>query len=338
MTTHSRIEAEGDLLLIGGGFFGYAREIIAALERRGRRVVWYEDRPSLDTLTKSLIRLAPAAVKHKSDAYFARIVSEVRDLPIKDVLVIKGEAFSCDAIGMMRSALPDARFTLYFWDSYRNMPVDSPRKVAMFDRVFTFDPEDAKVDSRLTFRPLFYLPEYANLPGGNDDIDLLFIGTVHSDRYAVLRRLAASLPTSLRFDRVLYFPSPVLFAARRILDPAFWDAKRDEFTFKPLNKFEIQSLISRTRAVVDIERTVQCGLTMRAVEVFGAGKKLITTNTKVADTDMFQPSNIAIIDRKQPKLPEQFLREKYVRPSPELLARYSLEGWLDDVLGNPMPP
>lgn len=41
-----------DLLLIGGGFFNYAKETTCVLEQRGRTVAWFEDRPALDTFTK----------------------------------------------------------------------------------------------------------------------------------------------------------------------------------------------------------------------------------------------------------------------------------------------
>jgi hypothetical protein len=323
---------DADLLLIGGGFFGYANEIIRALERRGRKVVWFEDRPALDTFTKSMLRLAPATMVAKSEAYFDRIVDQVRKQPIADVLVIKGEAMSCTSIERLRKALPLARFTLYFWDSYRNMPRDSFLKVPAFNKAFTFDPVDAQTDSRLTYRPLFYLQEYANLPTRDLDVDQLFIGTAHSDRYAVLQRLSKALPASIKFEKVLYFPSRIVYAARRLFEPIFWSARHNEFIFKPLTKIDIQALISRARAIVDIERTAQCGLTMRTVEIFGAGKKLVTTNSKIVDADLFNSNNIAIIDRHRPRMSAQFLESPYIPPPPDMLARYSLDGWLDEVL------
>ena len=40
---HDRAKPAADFLLIGGGFFGYAEEIAATLDRRGRRVRWFEE-------------------------------------------------------------------------------------------------------------------------------------------------------------------------------------------------------------------------------------------------------------------------------------------------------
>ena len=326
------MSAAADFLLIGGGFFGYSKEIAATLERRGRSVRWFEDRPAVDNLTKAIVRLAPVLVAAKAEAHSDAIIEELRAHPIRDVLVIKGECISPAAIGRFRQAFPRARFTLYFWDSYRNMPSNSPDKVLLFDTAFSFDPLDVAADPRLSYRPLFFLDEYAHLPKVPQDIDVLFFGTVHTDRYPVLKRLERVLPAGLRFEKVLYFPSSAFYHARRLFAPAFWRARRDEFIFEPLGKAEILALIARARIVVDVERTVQAGLTMRTTEMLGACKKLITTNPQIVQADFFDPRNIALIDRLQPELPAGFLSAPYVPQPSERLQRYSLSGWLDEVL------
>jgi len=321
-----------DFLLIGGGFFGYATEIVRALEQRGRSASWCEDRPGIDTATKLKVRLAPALVAARAEEYFDGVIAQYRGEPLRDILVIKGESLSVAAIERMRTAFPRTRFTLYFWDSYRNMPGDSQAKVSSFDRAFTFDPLDARADTRLRYRPLFFLDEYAHLPRVQPDIDVLFLGTVHSDRYAVLRKLGRALPPGIRFERVMYFPSRLVYAARRTFDPVFWSARRREFVFQPLKKQAIQALIARSRTVVDIERAVQSGLTMRTVEMLGAGRKLITTNPKVLDADFFNPHNITVIDRNRPVVDRAFLDLPYEPPPASVLQRYSLSGWLDEVV------
>ena len=114
-----------DTLVICANFFGYAREIQRRLEQRGRSVAVFEDRPGTGSITKALIRVAPAHLRAKADAYFDEVIATIRDQSIKDVLVIKGEALSPMAIRRLRAAMLNARFTLYFWDSFRNMPADS---------------------------------------------------------------------------------------------------------------------------------------------------------------------------------------------------------------------
>lgn len=321
-----------DTLLISASFFGYAAAIRTALERRGRQVCWYEDRPATDNATKALLRVAPALLAPKAKAYFSRIADEVRGTQITEVLVIKGEALDTESIRILRAALPKARFTLYFWDSYMNMPQGSAEKVAQFDRAFTFDPDDAAADARLAYRPLFFIDAYLAAPRSVQDIDVLFVGTAHSSRYAVLRRIARALPSDLRFDRVLYLPSQKIYFARRVFDPAFWSARRDEFVFQPLPTREVTALMSRARVVVDIEREVQSGFTIRTLEALAAGRKILTTNARVAEADFYDPCNVQVIDRNTPRIDERFLRLPGKPPPPALLRRYSLDGWLDEVL------
>jgi hypothetical protein len=330
--TGDRPEPVADTLLIAASFFGYAGEIKATLERRGRKVIWVEDRPATDTKTKLLLRIHPSLIAAQAEAYFDGIIAKVRDQPITEVLIIKGEAVSIETIERLRRACPRARFTLYFWDSYRNMPPGSSDKVAHVDRAFSFDPADVERDKRLTFRPLFFLDRFSQLPALEQDIDVLFLGTVHTDRYRVLKLLQASLPPDLRFEMVLYYPSWKLFQLRRLVDPRMWGARRDEFIFEPVTGEQVTNLLARTRIAVDIERSVQSGFTIRTIEMIGASKKLITTNPRVKAADFYNPNNMAVIDRERPRLDERFLRRPYESLPEPVLKRYALSGWVDEVV------
>ncbi len=322
-----------DFLLIAASFFGYSFEIKTRLEAQGRSVLWFEDRPAIDTKTKAILRLAPNLIRRQCDSYFDNIISEAKKFDIRDVLVIKGEALNPEIIGKMRKELPHARFILYFWDSYRNMPVDAPLKVALFDKTFSFDPVDVRQDNRLAYRPLFYLNEYAQLPSGSQDIDILFIGTSHTDRYAVLSKLASRLPTGVRFERILFMPSTQMYYIRKIVSPSYWQARRDEFVFTPLKKGEVMSLIARSRAVVDIERPIQTGFTMRTIEMLGASRKLLTTNPRIVDADFYNSKNQIFIDRVNPIVPIDFVNSSWETTPEDMLIKYSLDGWLDEVIG-----
>lgn len=320
------------ILFISDDFFGYAREITKALEKRGDQVIWFPDRFATDARSKMLIRLAPRLVTGRAEAYFERILAAVTGERIDQVLVIKAEGLSAAMIGRLRVACPSAGFTLYFWDSFRNMPAGTSDKVPLFDKVYTFDPVDAARDPRLRYRPLFYLDDYAHLTAASQDIDVLFFGTVHTDRYAVVKRLQTVMPAGTNFRAVMYFPSVWMYRFRRVFDPSFWVARRREFIFKPLAKAEVQALMARARIVVDIERPVQSGLTMRTIEMLGASKKLITTNPEAAQSEFYRPENISVVDRRQPVPSAQFLSSAF-SPVPESLRRrYSLSGWLDEVL------
>ena len=61
----------------------------------------------------------------------------------------------------------------------------------------------------------------------------------------------------------------------------------------------MMDIIKNFKTIIDIERPLQKGLTMRTIEMLGKNKKIITTN------------NIFIIDRNNPIIDEIFLNKEY---------------------------
>ena len=84
---------------------------------------------------------------------------------------------------------PNARMVLYLWDSVANK-VNTLEKLDSFDEVFSFDKKDCERFS-LTFRPLFFDDEYELIAKEDPKMiyDLFFVGTVHSDRYQILKEV-----------------------------------------------------------------------------------------------------------------------------------------------------
>jgi hypothetical protein len=318
------------ILLIVASFFGYDKEIVSRLKARGASVAFYEDRPSTKTMSKVLNRLHPAFVQGAAKRHVERILYECRDMNFDDIVVIKGEAFTPILLKRLFSAFPKARTTFYMWDSFRNSR-GAQAKLALFDRCLSFDPVDAAATKGVVLRPLFFVPSYIQQSSLEQDIDILFVGTVHTDRYAILKKLALSFPTGTKPYYFLYFPARFIYYLRRAFDPTFWASKVEEFSFVPLNHKENSALYARARAILDIEREIQTGLTMRTFEVLASGKKLITTNPSIKNFELFNPANICLVDRRNPSIPSDFFNEPLVPIHPKVLYRYSLDGWIDDV-------
>ena len=96
---------------------------------------------------------------------------------------------------------------------------------------------------------------------------------------------------------------------------------------------EISEIENSSGVVLDIQHPRQTGLTMRTIEMIRAEKKIITTNPDVSKYDFYNPNNILIIDRKNPKLDVSFFRTKYQPIPKSIYEKYSLNKWIDDVLG-----
>ena len=86
-----------------------------------------------------------------------------------------------------------------------------------------------------------------------------------------------------------------------------WRSRVDEFMFATLPISAVNDIFMSSRAVLDVTHPRQCGLTMRTLETLGASKKLVTTNTAVRGYDFYDPTNIAVIDRRSPIIDPDFL-------------------------------
>jgi hypothetical protein len=318
------------VLLVAPRFFGYEREIKGEIERRGAIVDWLPDRPFDTPLMSALTRHKPNWVLPSADRLYERMLLQMGATHYDTILVINGQTLSYRMLGDLRTSFPAARLVLYMWDSVDNRQgvLDN---LPLFDTAFSFDPSCAQTYG-MRERPLFFAKGFEQAPREDFDYHLSFVGTAHTDRYAVVSKLRDSLTPELRGYWYLYLQAPWVYHAYRMSNPNIRQARRDEFHFAPLNKPALQSVFARSLAVVDIEHPRQRGLTMRTFETMGSHKKLITTNAHVRNYDFFKDENICVVDRAAPRIPGDFLASPFVPISPQLYFRYSIEGWLDEVL------
>lgn len=90
---------------------------------------------------------------------------------------------------------------------------------------------------------------------------------------------------------------------------------------------ETKQLISQSKAMIDIQRDDQKGLSFRTFESLGYRKKLITTNSSVKNYDFYNPNNILIIDsgNLDIKALKKFIELPYIEISREILDKYTVQ-------------
>jgi hypothetical protein len=324
------------ILLIAPIFFGYELEIIKEMESRGAKVDYIADRPFDKPWQKALNRAAPVLLKPQTEKLFKKKLSlfdtNANAEQYEIVLVIKGLTLSLAMHEELKRRYPLARKILYMWDSMENCPsVD--KTLHFYDVTFSFDPEDAK-KYKMKMRPLFFTKgfekefeaETANL------YDISFIGTVHSDRYDVITKIKKSLPQNIKCYWYLYLQAKWVYAVYKIIKSSMRRASIKDFKFISIAKNEVQNVFKHSHCIVDIEHSKQRGLTMRTFETLGASKKLITTNSQITSYDFYDKNNILIINRLNPIIPNIFFQIKYKSINPSVYYKYSLSGWLDELL------
>lgn len=321
------------ILLICPKTFDYHIEIISALEKMGAKVDYYDERPSNSAISKILIRLNKGLIDSKIRKYYNNIINTITEIKYDYILIVKAESIPKDVIMKMKKLNPNAKIILELWDSIANSSA-AQEKINLVDKAFSFDRNDCK-KYNMNFRPLFYIEKYNDLAikPNNTEYDLLFVGTVHSDRYKVLKNLESMLiKNGYTVFYYMYIPNKILYYIRKFILGELTGSSISEFKFKSICQDKVLSLVSKSRVVIDIQHPKQTGLTMRTIEMLGANKKIITTNRNVTEYDFYKDTNIYVVDRDMENLDMEFFKSEYSPIENHIKEKYSIESWILELL------
>ena len=320
------------ILFISPMFFGYEHEIREALEARGALVDWLPDRPFFSPILRAITTHFPKLMQWRTDQIYRDRLRTFDRENYDIVLVVNGQTLSEAVLRQLKRENQNAKFILYLWDSIANRS-NTLSIIGYFDRILSFDRLDARQYGWI-HRPLFYGSQLKNSsPSTTNCIDISFVGTIHSDRYKVINGIKSSLGPEVNSFWYFYLPAPWVYLVYRCTNKSMRGSRFKEFSFKPLSKTQLGEIFQQSRCVIDVEHPGQIGLTMRTIEALGAGKKLITTNSDIKNYDFYNPGNICLVERTAPFVGLDFIQSEYSSPSIDILNRYSLSGWLDDVMG-----
>ena len=319
------------ILLISVRFFGYEKAIVERLQERGATVDFFDDRPSNSVLQKGIIRVFRSFLVFQIQKYYRSVLKKMKHKKYDYFLLIKGEAIPLSFIKKIKRENPGMKMIAYTYDSLHEHPRFADF-IPHFDRCVTFERTDA-LNHQLLFRPLFFLEEYRKSASySRPKVDVTFIGSAHTDRYLIGEAVKAACEKSgLSTFFYYYAPGKAALILKRIFDRNFKDFDIRKASFRKLSHSEICSFYQQTKAVLDINKPFQNGLTMRTFEVLAAGKKLITFNKDIINYPFYHPQNILVTDREQPEIPRSFITSETVSVSEQTLNMMSLDSWLNGV-------
>lgn len=320
------------VLLFAPQFFGYETEIVNKIKEFGATIDLYDERANPTTFDKICIRLHFLfTVRKKIKTYYGKVISVGKKYDY--VIFINPETVDSALLKKIKEKCSSAKFILYMWDSLENKP-HTKDIMPLFDRKFSFNKSDCEHNG-LIFRPLFFIDTYdlKNVKNTHEiKYDISFTGTIHSDRYFILKKIKKWAENSdLKSYFFMYFPSRILYFKYRISNLRKHIDKSD-FSYISKKSNEIKDIILSSSVVVDIQHPKQIGLTMRTVETLGLGKKLITTNSDIKNYDFYNPQNILVIDRNNPVIDIDFIKTPYVQVDENIRKRYSLEGFVREMI------
>ncbi|WP_212803538.1 MULTISPECIES: CgeB family protein [Pseudomonas] len=318
-----------NVLYVAPMFFGYESEIKGELEQQGASVTFLLDRPFESPFLKALTKFRHAWVIGAADRYYERQMNSVHT-EFDYVFVVNGQTLSAKTLSAWRERYPKAKFILYMWDSFSNRQ-QTLHNLKYFDSVFTFDKNDAE-KYNVNFRPLFFSAGFNAVVETKTEYDISFIGTAHTDRFFIVDKIDRQLDASTKRYWYLYLQANWVYWFYRCFNRAYRNARKSNFKFASIPKSEVQRVFNVSNAILDIEHPQQTGLTMRTLETLGARKKLVTTNASVKQYDFYAEDNILVIDRWEPVISKAFLERPYKAVDPHIYHRYSLAGWLDEII------
>lgn len=312
--------------------FGLEKDIVHQLEKHGAEVTYFDERPSNSTLTKGLIRLKKNLLQKNIDKYYQDILEKIQNIQFDYLLVNRGEVVTPYFMQEFIKQQPNCERIFYTWDSFKNHAYGLDL-LSFFHKKFTFDKSEA-IQYKIGFRPLYFTDRYRGVNNADikQTIDLLFLGTAHSDRYIISSKIAEWCESNnLIAFNYYYMQGRFVYFFKKFFDNTFKVFDYKKLSFMSLSPEQIVEYYKQSKVILDINHPGQTGLTMRTFESIGAGKKLVTTNQYIKDYPFYNENNILIIDRANPILSRDFFEQRYVELDEELYERCSIDGWIDDL-------
>ncbi|WP_460164886.1 CgeB family protein [Pseudomonas sp. S1_G07] len=226
------------VLVVAPQFFGYETEICDELKRRGAKVDFLLDRPFASPLMKAVTRLRRQWVIKAADRYYTHQMEQIKSSEYDYIFVVNGQTLSTTILECWQKMFPSAVFVLYMWDSFGNRRWVL-ENLKYFHHVFTFDRNDA-AKYGLNFRALFFSRGFEVVAPVQAEFDISFIGTAHTDRYQVLKKVDKALGPSINKHWYLFLQAKWVYLTYKLTNRGFKGASISDFKYDPLDKGTVQ--------------------------------------------------------------------------------------------------
>lgn len=311
------------ILLITYDNWGYNQYIADALEKKSytvKHINFHSFRykyPSLGHKIFNFFTKNLKIVNLKHVHYNNIILNELKNIDFIDTSIyIKADFLAKKTINAINKK--SGKSVLIISDSINRYP-KTKNILSLFDKVFSFEKKDCK-KYHLRFKTNFI---YKTTEEKTDNyIYKVFNISSYDNRFPIIRKIAKAL-YDLKVNSKI-----IIFTSKENKEPYI------EFSKKPLSIDEINDFLDKSEIMLDVSRNVQQGLSFRVFESLGLKKKLITTNTDIVNYDFYNPENILVIeDISNIIISETFLNKPYQEVPKDILHKYLIENWVEDLVG-----
>lgn len=243
------------------------------------------------------------------------------------ILVLNPDTFDISTLEEIKTH--SDRLITYLYDSLERLPVED-EKLALFDKIFSFDIIDIKKRGFEKLTNYIYL-DHISYEDQKPEMDLFYITSYDNKRVSYIKLLAKKLITlNLKFQIMIIGKK----SWKNQLKNLFITVPENLsiiFSIKKICHKDLPKHYKNSRALLDLTRENQHGLSFRVFEAMALEKKIITDNTVIKDYDFYNPNNILVLDEICSNLTTQFFDHPYQRIPEEIYSYYTLDSWVDRV-------
>jgi hypothetical protein len=311
-------------------YHNYTRAIIDEMISLGASVTFVDIQPR--SFGYKVVRtLARGPYELMVQQQLAEAVSAARSEAYDKVVFLQAHQMPLNLLQELRQTQPRAEFSLYNWDSLRTH--DYRRQADYFDRVLTFDRQDAEAH-RFGYLPLFCIRRWQDLV-----IDLVAPRTVYMvgnivrlERYRAVEQFRAACRSNGVTFREHLKISPVVFAGA--VRHGVWP---QGVSLRSISEQRFAEMIETSLAAFDFANHAQSGQTMRVMESLCSGKKIITNNQWVKKEPFYSPDRIHVFEGTDYSGVPAFLETPLADPS-ERFTEYYIQYFTRKLVGlEPVP-
>lgn len=314
------------LLFIALPYHDYTSEIIDELKKQGFLVSFYPIKPR-SFFHKVLQTVLPSVFQRYLDKYHAQIVEKERGIEYDTVFFLQAHFFGHKNFSALKTTQSKARFILYNWDSIKTH--DYSGYIKYFDKVATFDREDAKVFD-LAYLPLFCTRQFKSmqkhLPTENR---IYFVGNiVNPNRYQAVQ----AFKSYCKANQIIFeaYLKCTLVTFVHLLLKGYLPI---DISFKNISKKAFSDLVVSSTTVFDYANHSQSGYTMRFMENLCIGKRIITNNTSVLNETFYSEERFFLFKDLQFDGIDVFMNCDF-NAKDEEFEEFHLESFINSILDN----
>lgn len=315
------------ILFLTPPFYGYYNHIYDFLVEEGHQVDMFKSPASfLYKLVTTLWGLFCSPANWIRNNHFKMITRQL-NASYDCIFAIRGSEVPDFFYDYLKERYPNARFIQYMWDDV-SLDERALETVKYFDKILSFNPKDCERYG-FVFRPFFY-NENLDIITNTKPIDIMMIGSYNYKRFLFAKQI-------LKYSSINNISSRIIIRASVFL----FLTNHEHFKYKqlfhssPVPYVEMMKMLGQSKTCVEICAEGQDGLSTRQFESLFTRTKVITNNKNVQMYDFYNPDNIFILDNDNLQLSEvpiSWINMPYVDINKEVLSKYSLRGFMLDVL------